>query len=40
MLTIVGTAFGVIAVLAVAIECPKAAAVLGAAAYWLIAHGA
>jgi hypothetical protein len=38
-MTIAGTAFGAIAVLAVALECPPAAAVFGAAAYWLVAHG-
>jgi hypothetical protein len=40
MKAIVGTAFGVAAVLAVAIECPKAAAAFGALAFWLVAHGA
>jgi hypothetical protein len=38
MMTI-GTALAAIAVLAVALECPRAAAVFGAAAYWLVAHG-
>jgi hypothetical protein len=37
MMTI-GTAFATIAVLAFAFECPRAAAVFGAVAYWLIAH--
>jgi hypothetical protein len=39
MLTIAGTTFGIAAILAVALECPRAAAVFGAMAYWLVAHG-
>jgi hypothetical protein len=39
MMTIAGTALSIIAVLAVAIECPKSAAAFGVMAYWLIAHG-
>jgi hypothetical protein len=38
MMTI-GTASAAIAILAVALECPRAAAVFGAAAYWLVVHG-
>jgi len=39
MMGTAGTAFGVVAILAMAIECPKAAAAFGVVAYWLIAHG-
>jgi hypothetical protein len=38
MMTIAGTASATIAILAVALECPLAAAVFGATAYWLVAH--
>lgn len=40
MMAIAGTTFGAIGVLAVAFECPQAAAVFGAVAYWLIARSA
>jgi hypothetical protein len=36
----VSTILSGLAVLSVAIECPVAAALFGAAAFWLIAHGA
>jgi len=39
MMATAGTAFGVVAILAMAIEWPKAAAAFGVVAYWLIAHG-
>jgi hypothetical protein len=39
MMTMAGTALGAIAILAVALECPRAAAAFGAVAYWLVAHG-
>jgi hypothetical protein len=38
-MTIAGTALGAIGILAVALECPRAAATFGALAYWLVAHG-
>jgi hypothetical protein len=38
-MAIAGTTLGVVALLAVALECPRAAAVFGAVAYWLVAHG-
>jgi hypothetical protein len=40
MMAIAGTAFAAAAVLAVALQSPKAAAAFGAVAYWLVAHGA
>jgi hypothetical protein len=39
MAAIAGIAFAAVAVLAVALQYPKAAAAFGALAYWLVAHG-
>jgi hypothetical protein len=38
MMAVAGTAFGVVAILAMAIESPKAAAAFGVVAFWLVAH--
>lgn len=40
MMQILGTLLGGVAVLAVTFELPKPAIVLGAAAYWMLSHGA
>ena len=38
MMAMARTAFGAIAMFAVALECPRATAVFGAVPYWLVAH--
>lgn len=40
VMAIAGSLFGLLAILAVSIEMPVTAAVFGAAALWLVGHGA